>query len=107
MHSTLYHIVVFGEDIPGGLESHPERPYPVQSARTWDDYVALLLQNSLDRVAILDEPIYFFIPQAFVLVKIHLELLHERDPHSLYLAVRNGEPFACVWAVIYIDCAHC
>lgn len=54
--------VAISENVPSDLESHSITPHPVESPRPTDHHISFLLDYSLYRVSVLDEPIHLFIP---------------------------------------------
>ena len=68
-------VVGDGELVPGGLEGDTVGTDPVEGSRAWYDDIALFLNDFLYWVlAVLQEPVEFFVPESFAAVEVHLVL---------------------------------
>lgn len=74
MYGSLKSEKCFGENIPGWLKGDTMRSHPVHSARPSDDGISFFLQDSFNREAILDKPVYFLEPESFISEQVAFEL---------------------------------
>lgn len=61
------------EDIPCRMEGNSVTPDPMESSWSTNDHISCFLDYFFDSKAVFNEPIYFFVPETFMLIEIEFE----------------------------------